>query len=150
MKRETRYQAAILRGDELLLLKVVEPGGGRTYWQLPGGGREEGETEEECLLREVREETFLTVVVERALSDQPGYAGHIYRRLRTYLCRVVAGEARPGREPEFDSADCTTIRAAAWFDLRAPETWDRLILADPFTMEVLHRLRVSLGYEDAE
>ena len=34
------------------------------YWDLPGGGREGGETPEDCVLREVREELGLMLVPE--------------------------------------------------------------------------------------
>jgi ADP-ribose pyrophosphatase YjhB (NUDIX family) len=48
-----RYQAAIFRDDEILLIKCREQTSGRVYWLLPGGGRETGETEIECVQREV-------------------------------------------------------------------------------------------------
>ena len=55
--RHTRYQAAIMIGSQILLIRHEEHNHGRTYWLLPGGGREDGESEEECVIREMREET---------------------------------------------------------------------------------------------
>lgn len=50
----------IVRGDELLLVqRAVEPCRGQ--WSLPGGFIELGETTEEALVREIREETALDV-----------------------------------------------------------------------------------------
>lgn len=61
---EDQYWAARARGvasagmlfmncrDEILLLRTAHSGG----WQLPGGGRDAGETPSECAVREVREE----------------------------------------------------------------------------------------------
>jgi 8-oxo-dGTP diphosphatase len=69
---------------------------GESFWLLPGGGREAGESEEACVEREVREETHLEVAVERLLFEMPDIPEGIYDRLRTYLCQVVDGEARPG------------------------------------------------------
>lgn len=57
MTRKTRYQAAIMSGEEILLIKHQEHKSGRAYWLLPGGGIEDGETEVKCVEREVREET---------------------------------------------------------------------------------------------
>ena len=35
------------------------------YWEFPGGKRQEGETLEECAIREVREEVNLEIELER-------------------------------------------------------------------------------------
>jgi ADP-ribose pyrophosphatase YjhB (NUDIX family) len=69
--RTIRYQGAIQLSDHLLLIKHREHADGRTYWLLPGGGRENGETEEACFIREIGEETHLDVAVERLLLDEP-------------------------------------------------------------------------------
>jgi len=61
MPRTTRYQAAIIRGEDILLIKNREHGNGRAYWLLPGGGIEAGETEIERVQREAHEETNLEV-----------------------------------------------------------------------------------------
>ena len=53
MSRTTRYQAAIMRGEEILLIKHQEHKTGNAYWVLPGGGIEDGETEIQCIQREV-------------------------------------------------------------------------------------------------
>ena len=37
-RRHTRYQAAILRGSQILLIRHQEHQGGRSYWLLPGAG----------------------------------------------------------------------------------------------------------------
>ena len=150
MKRTIRYQAAIIQNDHLLLLKATDFTDGQTFWVIPGGGREEGETEADCVRREVLEETHLQVKVERLLLDEPNIPDNIYQRFKTYLCQIVGGEARPGIEPEVDTADQVTIMAIGWFDLRQPSRWDPLALNDPFTYPLLQRLRRALGYSDGE
>jgi len=47
------------RGEEILLLKRAM-GAAQGSWYLPGGGLDNGETPEECALRELKEETGLT------------------------------------------------------------------------------------------
>ena len=91
---------------------------------FPGGGREPGETEEECVEREVREETHLAVAVARFLFEVPDVPEGNYERLRTYLCTIQEGTAHPGTEPEIDDVH-PIIREIGWFDLWQPETWIR-------------------------
>lgn len=150
MNRIIRYQAAIIQNDHLLLLKARDFSDGKIFWVIPGGGREAGETEADCICREVLEETHLQVKVERLLLDEPSIPGDMYQRLKTYLCQVVEGEARPGIEPETDTVEQSAIMAVGWFDLRQPTTWDPLALNDPFTYPLLQRLRLALGYTDGE
>ena len=66
-------------------------------WELPGGTPEPGESIEETLIREVREETGLTVSIHRHVGDytRTGFRPHI---ARVYACRVAGGALRPSRE----------------------------------------------------
>ncbi len=147
MQRTIRYQAAIIENDHLLLLKVNDRASGQTFWVIPGGGREPNETEEECVQREVHEETYLCVEVDRVILDEQATPEDtMYQRLKTYRCRIVAGKPRPGIEPEFDTADHVTIAEVGWFDLRDPTTWDSLASNDPITYPLLQRLRSALDY----
>jgi ADP-ribose pyrophosphatase YjhB (NUDIX family) len=55
-----RVAALIRRGDAVLLCNHTKLG--RSYWLLPGGGVEEGESLHEALLRELDEECSLRAV----------------------------------------------------------------------------------------
>jgi 8-oxo-dGTP diphosphatase len=64
-------------------------------WGLPGGSLEYGETAESALLREIHEETNLTIEIERFLfvkTWRPDRVG-LY-----YLCKIVDGEFHPSDE----------------------------------------------------
>ena len=145
MSRIVRYQGVVIRDDHILLVKHREHATGRYYWVIPGGGREANETEEACVLREMREETNLIVTIERLLLDEAALSGG-YKRFKTYLCRAVNGNAQPGYEPEIESAQRYAITEIGWFDLRHPASWDAQIKTDPITYPSLQKIQAVLGY----
>jgi 8-oxo-dGTP pyrophosphatase MutT (NUDIX family) len=146
MTRIIRYQGAIIRDDHILLLKQTEHASGRSYWQIPGGGIEPDETEEQCVQREMLEETGLAVQVGSLLLDEPSTPGAIYQRWKTYRCAILAGEARPGCEPEAVYADAYSFTEVGWFDLRHPTTWNAQFVPDSYISSFLQRVRAALGY----
>jgi ADP-ribose pyrophosphatase YjhB (NUDIX family) len=91
--------ALIFNRDKILL---VERGNDplKGYWSLPGGVLEIGETLEEGIVREVREETGLEVqplkvleIFERIIRDAQGAPEYHYV-LIDYICRVTGGSLR--------------------------------------------------------
>jgi 8-oxo-dGTP pyrophosphatase MutT (NUDIX family) len=145
MTAHTRYQGAIIRDHQVLLLKQTEQASGRSYWQIPGGRIEPNETEEQCVQREMLEETGLEVQIDALLLDEPSPSDSIYQCWKTYRCVILAGEARPGFEPEAEYADAYHFTEVGWFDLRDPATWDARLGADSYIAAWLHRLRGVLG-----
>ncbi len=89
-------------GQVLLVQRAQEPLSGK--WTLPGGAVELGETLEEAVVRELREETGLEVRVlelveaferiARDGSDRPRY----HYVLLDYLCVPVSGELLAGSD----------------------------------------------------
>jgi 8-oxo-dGTP pyrophosphatase MutT (NUDIX family) len=123
MNRIVRYQGAIIKDHHLLLIRHREHETERSYWLLPGGGVEDGETEEQCVVREMFEETGLVVQVERPLLDLVAEKPSPYQRRKTYLCKIISGEAKPGYEPEEEAHESYGIVEVKWFDLREVESW---------------------------
>jgi mutator protein MutT len=90
-------------GKVLLVRRGKEPLKGR--WIVPGGTVELGETLEEALLRETREETGLAVeprglltVVDRIYREGGEVRYHYV--IVDYLCAYRAGELRAGSDAE--------------------------------------------------
>lgn len=146
MNRETRYQGAIVHDHHILLIRHREHETGRSYWLFPGGGIEVGESEEECVAREMMEETNLTVKVERLLMEQPGTPGGVYLRRRTFLCSIVSGTASPGYEPELDASAEYGIVEVGWFDLRDESSWHEALRTNAITYPQVVSVRKVLGY----
>jgi len=83
-----RACGALIHNKEILMVRHVEPT--RSYWTLPGGGVEAGETPAEAAVRKVWEETGLRVKAVRLLWE--GTYGHGTRTSPEY-CYLVASEA---------------------------------------------------------
>jgi 8-oxo-dGTP pyrophosphatase MutT (NUDIX family)/ribosomal protein S18 acetylase RimI-like enzyme len=146
LNRHTRYRGAIMKDHHILLIKVCEYEKDRLFWMLPGGGLEPGETEEECVQREMKEETNLDVHAKEILFAEDFPAGFAYKDQKTYLCDVLNGEAKPGSEPEDLPGQGFGIVDVGWFDLRDPDSWGPLVLDDPITCRDLNVVREKLGY----
>lgn len=142
-RRDCRHQAAIIEDGRILLVRHRLLDTGRSYWVLPGGGAEADEDGEACIVREVREETHLDVEVVSVLSEET-VVDKTYDRTRTYLCHVLAGEARPGVEPEPELEGVYDIAAVGWWPLDDPSAWDNSIIDDAHTMATLAAVRSAL------
>lgn len=64
-------------------------------WELPGGKRERGETFEQCLVRELREELGVEVTVGREVETIVHEYPERRVRIKFFLCRLEAGEPQP-------------------------------------------------------
>lgn len=108
------------QGGILLVRRGKEPLRGR--WTIPGGTVELGETLEEALVREIREETGLTVRPRELLVvfDRVVREGGVVRYhyvIIDYLCDFVAGALRAGS----DATDVALVRAADLAAYELPE-----------------------------
>ena len=92
--------AAIIYSDDALLL-VRHAKGDRSYWLLPGGGVEFGESLEAALIREVKEETNLDIGVCSLVmvADSIAPEGHKHVVNLHFLAEIRGGELECGAEP---------------------------------------------------
>ncbi|MEV7465486.1 NUDIX hydrolase [Streptomyces kronopolitis] len=106
----TRVTGVVIEDDAILLLDQDTEG--TRSWSLPGGKVENGETLEEALVREMREETGVEVEVGRLLYVCDVTSAHVVHI--TFEARRAAGQVgvvaegadtRPIRQVEFVPLD---------------------------------------------
>jgi mutator protein MutT len=87
--------ALIFRGGQLLITQRHASAHLGGLWEFPGGKREPGETFEQCLVREIREELGVEISVgdlfEEIAHDYPEKSVH----LKFFICQLLAGEPQP-------------------------------------------------------
>lgn len=95
----------VVKDGMILLTHEINSG----WWLIPGGGREEGETFEECCVREVEEETgYLVRPLEQFLEINEYYEEYRYIGAY-YVCEVIGmgqmklteAEKRRGVQPKW-------------------------------------------------
>jgi ADP-ribose pyrophosphatase YjhB (NUDIX family) len=135
-----RVGALLRSGDSVLLLRHEK--GGRSYWLLPGGGVEEGESLHVALARELAEECGLeglTLEGPIAIAESIGPAG---MRPRKHVVHMIFHADVSGRSLEWVASTDGAIRGhrlmdpaeLATIDLRPPihRFLERWRPGDPF------------------
>jgi ADP-ribose pyrophosphatase YjhB (NUDIX family) len=106
-------RALCLSRGQLLVVEHRDPQTGESYWILPGGGREAGETLAEAAIREVREKTGVAVRVVRRLRV-PTSQGRV-----TYALFLVEPLAHTTAAPLVDLTAEVYLRGAGWYPVTA-------------------------------
>ena len=87
VERQEVVGAALLRDGRVLASRRTGPAWLAGLWEFPGGKVEPGETDEQALVRELREELGVEAVVGERLGDDVPVGDALV--LRVYLCTAV-------------------------------------------------------------
>ncbi|NTV98803.1 MAG: NUDIX domain-containing protein [Chlorobiaceae bacterium] len=129
-KVNLRVSALCIKNGQVLLIEHKsfapgDPGLPESYWILPGGVVERGETLEDALKREMMEETGLEcrpgnlLFIKELLYPYPGLPGQGGMHHSVSLgfhCTVTGGELMTGKDPEFPD-DRQVIIRTDWIPL---------------------------------
>ena len=133
-----RSVAFVIRDNKILLEKLYYYN--RYFYSIPGGGIEDGETPEQAVLRELKEECGLDGTIVRKLSEtyNQGRTEHAYEV-------SIPDDQEPivGYDPE-EPSDAQSIKDVVWMSLDEMSEKDRafmwqygLLQVDGFFEQVL-------------
>ena len=97
--------AALIVHDGRIFATQRGYGEWRGWWEFPGGKQEPGETPEDALVREIREELATEISVDRFVTTLEWDYPTFHLSMRCYLCSVISG-----------SLTLLEHEAAAWLD----------------------------------
>ena len=93
MNKRIEVVAAIIRDDEGRIFATQRGYGDfKDWWEFPGGKMEAGETPEEALVREIREELSAEISVDELLCTVEYDYPQFHLTMHCFLCSLI-GEA---------------------------------------------------------
>lgn len=87
--------ALIRDGRRFLIAQRCKGDSFGSFWEFPGGKRDPGETFEQCVVRETREELGVEISVERKFTEIRRRHKERVIWLNFYLCRYLSGRPTP-------------------------------------------------------
>ena len=91
MMKTVRVSAAVIEHDGRYFATQRGYGEMKDGWEFPGGKIEEGETPEEALIREIREELDTEIAVDRFLMKVEHDYPSFHLSMDCFLCHIIEG-----------------------------------------------------------
>ena len=89
MMKQIEVVAAIIRKDNRIFATQRGYGEWKDWWEFPGGKMEPGETAEEALKREIREELSTEISVDELLCTVEYDYPQFHLTMHCYLCSLL-------------------------------------------------------------
>lgn len=86
-----RVSAAVILDDGKILVTQRGYGTYKDGWEFPGGKREDGESGEDTIIREIEEELNISIKVDDYLPTVEYDYPEFHISMDTYVCSIVSG-----------------------------------------------------------
>ena len=103
--------ALILQGRKFLISQRSAGDTFGSFWEFPGGKKEDEETFEECVIREAREELGIQIVIQRKFMEVKKEYEERTLWLNFYICSHVSGDPKPLESQGLRWADVSELRS---------------------------------------
>ena len=90
--RNIKVVAAIIEKDGKIFATQRGYGNYKDWWEFPGGKLEAGETPQEALVREIREELDTEIAVGRLLTSVEYDYPEFHMSMDCFICSIVSGQ----------------------------------------------------------
>ena len=108
--------AALIKKDNKVLIAKRSTGDPNVLgkWEFPGGKIESGETPEQCIEREIREELATEVKAEKILGVVEYDYPEFHLTMHCILCSIVSGELKLLEHESAKWLSKETLRSVNW------------------------------------
>ena len=90
--KQIEVVAAIIMADNKIFATQRGYGEFKDMWEFPGGKMEPGETPEQALVREIKEELAADIAVDKFVCTIEHDYPTFHLTMHNYLCHVVSGD----------------------------------------------------------
>lgn len=109
--------AAVLVNKNNEILATQRQGG--TYdgkWEFPGGKMEAGETHQDTLIRELKEELDIVIAVDEFIMTIGYQYPEFYLTMHCYYCHVIRGEIKLLEHQDLKWLDKESLHTVDWLE----------------------------------
>lgn len=133
--RSVRVSAAVIRDGDKILAAERGYGEYRGFWEFPGGKREEGESGEDAIIREIKEELGVTIETDGFIATTEHDYPDFHLIMDCYYAHVVEGVIKANEHMALRWISVDEIEGLEWL----PADWKVL----PFVREKAMHLEDS-------